>query len=138
MTNVVCVFPVLCLVTFSAPHSVDEKDSETPPPGYPGLETMLPLLLTAVKNGRLTIDDIVLRLYTNPLKIFGLHPQPNTYIDVSPCFIVCMYMLMFVLLLFVFVHFYICIVICFCPCLCLYCCSLLMYSLSWFIRNWFI
>ena len=113
-------------MTSSAPHSVDEKDSETPPPGYPGLETMLPLLLTAVKNGRLTIDDIVLRLYTNPLKIFGLHPQPNTYIDVSPCFIVFMYMLMFVLLLvvfvhvyicmlFVFAHIYVCIVICFCP-----------------------
>jgi carbamoyl-phosphate synthase/aspartate carbamoyltransferase/dihydroorotase len=72
-----------CFATDHAPHSVDEKDSETPPPGYPGLETMLPLLLTAVKNGRLTIDDIVLRLYTNPLKIFGLHPQPNTYIDVD-------------------------------------------------------
>ena len=68
-----------------APHTVEEKDSETPPPGYPGLETMLPLLLTAVKNGRLTIEDIVLRLHTNPLKIFGLKAQPNTYIDVSRC-----------------------------------------------------
>lgn len=26
------------------------------PPGYPGLETVLPLLLTAVRNGRLTIE----------------------------------------------------------------------------------
>ena len=43
---------------------------------------MLPLLLTAVKNGRLTMDDIVLRLHTNPLKIFGLKPQPDTFIDV--------------------------------------------------------
>ena len=66
----------------SAPHAVSEKDSETPPPGFPGLETMLPLLLTAVKNGRLTMDDIVLRLHTNPLKIFGLKPQPDTFIDV--------------------------------------------------------
>lgn len=39
-----------------APHAVEEKQSANPPPGYPGLETMLPLLLTAVNQGRLTID----------------------------------------------------------------------------------
>ncbi len=38
-------------------------------PGYPGLETMLPLLLTAVDDGRLTIEDLVLRLHTNPRKV---------------------------------------------------------------------
>lgn len=38
-----------------APHSVEEKDSENAPPGFPGLETMLPLLLNAVHEGRLTI-----------------------------------------------------------------------------------
>ena len=41
---------------FAAPHSVEEKDRETPPPGFPGLETMLPLLLTAVVEGRLAIE----------------------------------------------------------------------------------
>ena len=41
---------------FPAPHSVEEKDRETPPPGFPGLETMLPLLLTAVAEGRLSIE----------------------------------------------------------------------------------
>lgn len=40
----------------AAPHSVEEKDSQKPPPGFPGLETMLPLLLTAVAEGRLTIE----------------------------------------------------------------------------------
>lgn len=39
-----------------APHTLEEKDSEKPPPGFPGLETLLPLLLTAVQQGRLTID----------------------------------------------------------------------------------
>ncbi|KAG7214320.1 hypothetical protein INR49_004459 [Caranx melampygus] len=47
-----------CFATDHAPHSV-EKNAENPPPGYPGLETMLPLLLTAVSDGRLTLDDIV-------------------------------------------------------------------------------
>ena len=28
-------------------------------------------------------QDIVLRLHTNPLKIFGLRRQPDTYVDVD-------------------------------------------------------
>lgn len=53
-----------------------------PPPGYPGLETMLPLLLTAVSEGRLSVDDLVKRLYENPRKIFSLPIQENTYVEV--------------------------------------------------------
>ena len=40
----------------SAPHTAEEKDSANPPPGFPGLETMVPLLLNAVNQGRLTIE----------------------------------------------------------------------------------
>ncbi|KAG9282555.1 CAD protein isoform X1 [Astyanax mexicanus] len=72
-----------CFATDHAPHSVKEKDSEKPPPGYPGLETMLPLLLTAVSEGRLTLDDIVKRLYENPARIFSLPAQENTYVEVD-------------------------------------------------------
>uniref|UniRef100_A0A668VLB0 Multifunctional protein CAD n=1 Tax=Oreochromis aureus TaxID=47969 RepID=A0A668VLB0_OREAU len=72
-----------CFATDHAPHSVDEKNSERPPPGYPGLETMLPLLLTAVSDGRLTLDDIIRRLYDNPRKIFNLPVQENTYVEVD-------------------------------------------------------
>uniref|UniRef100_A0A3B4ZB78 Multifunctional protein CAD n=1 Tax=Stegastes partitus TaxID=144197 RepID=A0A3B4ZB78_9TELE len=72
-----------CFATDHAPHSVEEKNSERPPPGYPGLETMLPLLLTAVSDGRLTLDDIVRRLYDNPRRIFNLPVQENTYVEVD-------------------------------------------------------
>ncbi|XP_018117662.1 CAD protein isoform X2 [Xenopus laevis] len=72
-----------CFATDHAPHSVEEKDGPNPPPGYPGLETMLPLLLTAVSEGRLTIDDIIKRLYDNPRKIFSLPVQENTYVEVD-------------------------------------------------------
>ncbi|GCB80088.1 hypothetical protein scyTo_0016101, partial [Scyliorhinus torazame] len=72
-----------CFATDHAPHSVEEKNSDSPPPGYPGLETMLPLLLTAVSEGRLTIDDLVKRLYENPRKIFSLPVQENTYVEVD-------------------------------------------------------
>ena len=41
---------------YLAPHTKEEKGSSSPPPGFPGLETMLPLLLTAVHQGRLTIE----------------------------------------------------------------------------------
>jgi len=59
-----------------APHTLDEKTAAEPAPGFPGLETMLPLLLTAVAEGRLTLDDLILRLHTNPLKVLGLEAPP--------------------------------------------------------------
>ncbi len=43
---------------------------------------MLPLLLTAVSEGRLTIDDVIKRLYENPSKIFSLPAQEDTYVEV--------------------------------------------------------
>ncbi|XP_056151163.1 CAD protein [Lampris incognitus] len=72
-----------CFATDHAPHAVEEKRSEKPPPGYPGLETMLPLLLTAVSDGRLTLEDIIRRLYDNPRRIFSLPAQDNTYVEVD-------------------------------------------------------
>lgn len=72
-----------CFATDHAPHSVEEKNSEHPPPGFPGLETMLPLLLTAVSDGRLTLDDVIRRLYENPRRIFNLPTQENTYVEVD-------------------------------------------------------
>lgn len=69
--------------TDHAPHTIDEKDSTTPPPGFPGLETILPLLLNAVSEGRLTLEDIVNKFYRNPRKIFNLPKQPNTYVEVD-------------------------------------------------------
>lgn len=72
-----------CFATDHAPHTLEEKDSDTPPPGFPGLETALPLLLTAVDEGRLTMDDIVSRMYTNPKRIFSLPDQPETWIEVD-------------------------------------------------------
>jgi carbamoyl-phosphate synthase/aspartate carbamoyltransferase/dihydroorotase len=72
-----------CFATDHAPHTLAEKDSEDPPSGFPGLETILPLLLTAVHQGRLTIDDIVARMHTNPRRIFNLPEQPETWVEVD-------------------------------------------------------
>lgn len=73
-----------CFATDHAPHLLSEKDGESPPPGFPGIETMLPLLLTAVHEDRLTLDDVVTRLSTNPRRIFGLPEQPETWVEVDP------------------------------------------------------
>lgn len=72
-----------CFATDHAPHTIEEKDSGNPPPGFPGLETALPLLLTAVGDGRLTMDDIMMKSYTNPQKIFNLPEQPETWIEID-------------------------------------------------------
>jgi len=72
-----------CFATDHAPHSLAEKDSDNPPPGFPGLETLLPLLLTAVSAGRLTVEDILQRSVVNPRRIFGLPEQPETWVEVD-------------------------------------------------------
>ena len=72
-----------CFATDHAPHTLAEKDGENPPPGFPGVETMLPLLLTAVSEGRLTVEQIVEKAVTNPRRIFKLPEQPETWVEVD-------------------------------------------------------
>ncbi|MCC6147593.1 MAG: amidohydrolase family protein [Anaerolineaceae bacterium] len=73
-----------CFATDHAPHTLAEKDSPNPPPGFPGLETALPLLLTAAHAGRLGMEDIISRCYTNPRRIFDLPEQPETWVEIDP------------------------------------------------------
>jgi carbamoyl-phosphate synthase/aspartate carbamoyltransferase/dihydroorotase len=73
-----------CFATDHAPHTLEEKSGPNPPPGFPGLETTLPLLLTAVHEGWLTLDDLVQRMVTHPRQIFNLPDQPETWVEVDP------------------------------------------------------
>jgi len=66
-----------------APHTKAEKDFDNPSFGVPGLETTLPLLLTAVSEGRLSIDDIERLCHKNPAKIFNIPIDPNTKVEVD-------------------------------------------------------
>ncbi|CAN8001699.1 unnamed protein product [Ixodes hexagonus] len=78
-----------CIATDHAPHTLEEKMDENAPPGFPGLETALPLMLTAVAEGRLTMEAstngsaLVKKMYHNPKQIFNLPVQPDTYIEVD-------------------------------------------------------
>jgi dihydroorotase-like cyclic amidohydrolase len=66
-----------------APHTKEEKDSDTPPFGVPGLETTLALLLTAERDGKITRQQIIEKTHDNAARIFGLPEQPDTSIEVE-------------------------------------------------------
>ena len=77
-----------CISTDHAPHTLDEKTSGDPlkaPSGVPGVETMVPLLLTVatrkwphpnsefgIRNSGFTVGDIVRLCFENPNRIFQL------------------------------------------------------------------
>jgi dihydroorotase (multifunctional complex type) len=60
------------IATDHAPHTLDEKRGDNPPSGVPGLETMLPLLLTAVQQRLLNLDELIRLTSAGPAKLFGL------------------------------------------------------------------
>lgn len=72
-----------CIATDHAPHTDDERKSFDPPTGVPGLETMLPLLITAFKSKRITLDDTVRLTNANPQKIFGIKQDKDTYVEID-------------------------------------------------------
>lgn len=61
-----------------APHTKREKEGDNLPSGMPGLETSLPLILTAVFQGRLDMDEVIRLTFTGPCKIVGFKPQKNS------------------------------------------------------------
>lgn len=77
-----------CIGTDHAPHTLEEKgDSANPPSGMPAVELVVPLLLTVVAGhwphptepcpavlqaGKLTLEDVVRLLHTNPNAVFAL------------------------------------------------------------------
>ena len=65
----------------ATPYRLTLESGETPSP-WSGIEETLPLLLTAVTDGRLTLDDIRVRLHDNPVHIFGLPDQTHTHVEV--------------------------------------------------------
>ena len=57
-----------------APHLKSNKEKEYPnsPSGMPGVQTLLPVMLNHVNEGKLKIEQLVNFLCENPAKIFGI------------------------------------------------------------------
>lgn len=66
-----------------APHTIAEKQSANPPYGVPNLETTLPLLLTEVARGKLTIEDVIRLCHTGPKTCFHVLIHHNTNVEVD-------------------------------------------------------
>jgi dihydroorotase len=66
------------IATDHAPHAPEEKtrnDIWTVDCGFPGVETQMPLMLTEVNAGRMSISDYVRMSAFNPAHIWGLYPR---------------------------------------------------------------
>ena len=63
-----------CIGTDHAPHTIEEKEKDffSSPSGMPGVETMLPLLLDAAANEKISLAKIVELCCENPARIFSL------------------------------------------------------------------
>jgi len=62
-----------------APHTIAEKESDSPAYGVPGLETTLPLMMQAVKDSRLPLQRACDMLSLNVQRIWRITPLPKTY-----------------------------------------------------------
>ena len=77
------------LASDHAPHTIEEKESEMPPSGMPGVETMVPLMLNEVSEGRLTLDRLINSMSEAPALRLGLdrgrieEGQPADLIEVD-------------------------------------------------------
>ena len=57
-----------------APHLKENKDKEYPnsPSGMPGVQTIFPVMLNHVNDGKLTLQQLINLMCENPCKIFGI------------------------------------------------------------------
>lgn len=63
-----------------APHTEEEKKGELDeiPAGMCGVETLAPLMINAVSEGKISLQKLVSLLSTNPAKEFDIYPQKGT------------------------------------------------------------
>ena len=57
-----------------APHLKENKEKKYPnsPSGMPGVQTLIPVMLNHVNDGKLTLEQLINSVCENPVKIFGI------------------------------------------------------------------
>lgn len=76
------------VATDHAPYSKESKEAGLEnmmeaPNGIPGLETFLPLMLTGVNDGRLSLERIAAVTSENPARIYGIYPRKGALLPGS-------------------------------------------------------
>ena len=58
-----------------APHLKENKEKEYPnsPSGMPGVQTIFPVMIDHVNNGKLTLNQLINLMCENPCRIFGIN-----------------------------------------------------------------
>ena len=70
------------IATDHAPHCKEEKETSNIwdcASGFPGVETMIPVMLTLVNRGRITLNKLVELVSVNPAIAWGLYPQKGSF-----------------------------------------------------------
>ena len=75
-----------CIGSDHAPHQKSEKDAGlediwAAPAGAPNIEVSLPLMLTKVNEGVLSLSRLVELMSTNPAKLFNLYPARGAIVE---------------------------------------------------------
>jgi dihydroorotase (multifunctional complex type) len=76
-----------------APYSKEQKEAGlrdifAAPNGIPGIETMLPLMLHGVSEGRLSLERLTALMSENPARIYGVYPRKGALLPGSDADIV--------------------------------------------------
>ncbi len=69
------------IATDHSPHTKEEKFRPSiweAIAGWPGVETMVPLILDEVNNGRLTLNEMVRYMNENPARVWSMYPQKGS------------------------------------------------------------
>ncbi len=71
------------IATDHAPFTAEEKEASwgniiDAPPGHPGVEMLVPLVLDQALRGRITLAKAVALISTTPAQLFGLYPRKGT------------------------------------------------------------
>ncbi len=69
------------IATDHSPHTLKEKSAKSiwdTIPGFPGVETNVPLILTQVNKGKLTLNDYVRLQSENPAKVWQMYPKKGS------------------------------------------------------------
>jgi dihydroorotase len=70
-----------CIATDHSPHTVEEKTNDNiwdAIPGFTGVESSVPLMLTQVNAGKLTLNQYVKLASENPAKVWNMYPQKGS------------------------------------------------------------